>query len=87
MSTSQTVLAALKNVIANRKLRKNMLFHSDRGVQYCSKLTVNYLNALSMSRKGNCWDNAVAESFFKSFKSELIYGYNLKKETTKIRNL
>ncbi|HOR10827.1 MAG TPA: IS3 family transposase [Bacteroidales bacterium] len=32
----------------------------------------------SMSRKGNCWDNAVAESFFKTFKSELIYGTKLK---------
>ena len=31
-----------------------------------------------MSRKANCWDNAVAESFFKTFKSELIYGYKLK---------
>ena len=82
MTTSQTVLPALKNAIANRKLKKNMLFHSDRGVQYCSKQTVNYLKAYqfkqSMSRKGNCWDNAVAESFFKTLKSELIYGCKLK---------
>ncbi len=82
MTTSQTVLPALKNAIANRKLKKEMLFHSDRGVQYCSKQTVNYLNAYqfkpSMSRKGNCWDNAVAESFFKTLKSELIYGCKLK---------
>ena len=59
-------------------LKKGMLFHSDRGVQYCSKQTVNYLNAYqfkqSMSRKENCWDNAVAESFFKTLKAELIYG-------------
>jgi transposase InsO family protein len=82
MATSQTVLPALKNAIANRKLRKDMLFHSDRGVQYCSRQTVNYLNAYqfrqSMSRKGNCWDNAVAESFFKTLKTELIYGGRLK---------
>lgn len=82
MKTSQTVLPALKNAIANRKLKKNMLFHSDRGVQYCCKQMVNYLNFYqfqqSMSRKGNCWDNAVAESFFKTFKSELIYGCKLK---------
>jgi len=82
MTTIQTVLPALKNAIANRKLKKEMLFHSDRGVQYCSKQTVNYLNAYqfkqSMSRKGNCWDNAVAESFFKTLKSELIYGCKLK---------
>jgi transposase InsO family protein len=82
MTTSQTVLPALKNAIANRKLKKDMLFHSDRGVQYCSKQTVNYLNAYqfkqSMSRKGNCWNNAVAESFFKTLKAELIYGCKLK---------
>jgi transposase InsO family protein len=82
MKTSQTVLPALKNAIANRKLKKNMIFHSDRGVQYCCKQTVNYLNCYqfqqSMSRKGNCWDNAVAESFFKTFKAELIYGCKLK---------
>ena len=89
MKTSQTVLPALKNAIANRKLKQNMLFHSDRGVQYCCKQTVNYLNFYkfkqSMSRKGNCWDNAVAESFFKTFKSELIYGCKLKsKEQLKV---
>jgi putative transposase len=82
MKTSETVLPALKNAIANRKLMKNMIFHSDRGVQYCCKSTVNYLKHYdfkqSMSRKANCWDNAVAESFFKTFKSELIYGYKLK---------
>jgi len=59
-----------------------MLFHSDRGVQYACKQTVNVLKsfgvAQSMSRKGNCWDNAVAESFFKSFKTELVYGAKLK---------
>lgn len=82
MKTSQTVLPALKNAIANRKPNKDMLFHSDRGVQYCAKQTVNYLNFYhikqSMSRRGNCWDNAVAESFFKTFKSELIFGCKLK---------
>ncbi len=54
-----------------------MLFHSDRGVQYaCTdfKVQLKELPVLqSMSRKGNCWDNAVAESFFKTLKTELIY--------------
>ena len=59
-----------------------MIFHSDRGgVQYACKATVNTLKSYSiiqsMSRKGNCWDNAVAESFFKSLKTELIYGQKL----------
>ncbi|GGK33957.1 hypothetical protein GCM10007962_30500 [Yeosuana aromativorans] len=58
-----------------------MLIHySDRGIQYASKafrelLKYNELIAQSMSRKGNCWDNAVAKSFFKSLKVELVY-YN-----------
>lgn len=47
-----------------------MIFHCDRGVQYASKATRNTLKFYgiiqSMSRAGNCWDNAVAESFFSS---------------------
>ena len=53
------------------------MFHSDQGVQYSSNLFQDKLNQLSikqsMSRRGNCWDNAVAESFFKTIKCELIY--------------
>lgn len=52
------------------------LFHSDRGSQYASGLFEEILSehgfAASMSRKGNCWDNAVAESFFGTLKSELV---------------
>jgi putative transposase len=55
-----------------------LIFHSDRGVQYASNLFRKHLknNELitqSMSRKGNCWDNALAASFFKTLKTELIY--------------
>jgi putative transposase len=55
--------------------------HSDRGIQYACKEFVNILNAnmlitRSMSRKGNCWDNAVAESFFKTIKVEWVYSKN-----------
>jgi len=53
------------------------LDHSDRGSQYCSndyqKMLKLFGFICSMSRKGNCWDNAVAESFFHSIKTELIY--------------
>ena len=81
MSAQQTVLPAIKKANANRNFVKGMLFHSDRGVQYACKATVNTLNSYnitqSMSRKANCWDNAVAESFFKSLKTELIYGKKL----------
>jgi len=82
MSASETVIPAIMMAGRKRKFTKGMIFHSDRGVQYACKQTVNVLNSYgvtqSMSRKGNCWDNAVAESFFKSFKAELIYGAKLK---------
>jgi len=81
MSTQRTSLAAWKMAIRNRPVQKGLIFHSDRGVQYASKKFTNTIESYgvirSMSRKGNCWDNAVAESFFKSLKTELIYGNNL----------
>ncbi|MHC5311089.1 IS3 family transposase [Myroides sp. LJL116] len=62
----------------NRPFNKGLIFHSDQGVQYANKKFTNYLDSFgvkrSMSRKGNCWNNAVAESFFKSLKAEIIYG-------------
>ena len=67
--------------ITNRPPAKGLIFHSDRGVQYtCSRFTnlmASYGITQSMCRKGNCWDNAVAESFFKTLKAELIYGNKL----------
>lgn len=68
--------------VKNRNTGHGLIFHSDRVVQYANKKIVNVLNfykkiTRSMSRKGNCWDNAVAESFFKSLKAELIYGKKL----------
>lgn len=54
-----------------------LLFHSDRGSQYAAGATKEWLNiweiVQSMSRKGNCWDNAVAESFFATLKKELVH--------------
>lgn len=80
MKADQTSIAALKMALSNRNKSENLIFHSDRGVQYaCSDFTkVLSKNDIiqSMSRKGNCWDNAVAESFFKSLKTESIYQYN-----------
>lgn len=81
MNTEETTLAAWKMAIRNRLVQKGLIFHSDRGVQYASKKFANTIESYgvvrSMSRKGNCWDNAVAESFFKSLKTELIYGNKL----------
>jgi transposase InsO family protein len=62
--------------VKNRTPEDNFIFHSDRGVQYCAYsfrdvLRKQFPNVQqSMSRKSNCWDNAVAESFFNTLKSE-----------------
>jgi len=81
MNTEETSLAAWKMAVKNRKIVDESIFHSERGVQYSSKKFSNtvkfYGVTRSMSRRGNCWDNAVAESFFKSLKMELIYGNKL----------
>ncbi len=70
-------LAALGVAVQRRRPHAGLLHHSDRGCQYTSR---DYRDALarlgvtvSMSRTGNCWDNAVAESFFATLKNELIY--------------
>ena len=68
---------ALNMAIRHRNPQKGLLWHTDRGSQYASYSHKDLLQKhgiiQSMSRKGNCWDNAVAESFFKSLKNELIY--------------
>jgi len=70
------VLKALNMSFINRPDFSNLIFHSDRGVQYTSSVFKEELkkNGIkqSMSRKGNCWDNACAESFFHTLKTELI---------------
>ena len=64
--------------IKNGCFESGLIHHSDRGVQYASNefraLLKNYGIECSMSRKGDCWDNAVAESFFHTLKVELING-------------
>jgi transposase InsO family protein len=81
MSTNETTLTSWKMAIRNRNITTGLIFHSDRGVQYANNKFANVLESYkitrSMSGKGNCWDNAVAESFFKSLKTELIYGNKL----------
>jgi len=73
----EMVLTALKRAIRNRHPDEGLIFHSDRGVQYACKDFRKELDKhgfiQSMSRKGNCWDNAVAESFFAVLKTELVY--------------
>ena len=83
MTTENTVIKAWNNAKINRSIINELIFHSDRGVQYTSKSFRNILShnknvTQSMSRKGNCWDNAVAESFFKTIKHESLNRYNFK---------
>ena len=76
------ILEAFNMALSCRDMGTDILLHSDRGVQYRGH---EYQNALknngilcSMSRTGNCWDNAVMESFFSRLKVELIYAENYK---------
>lgn len=75
MQAGQTSMAAFRMAVGNRPLDSELTFHSDRGVQYACTEFRRLLRqrgvTQSMSRKGNCWDNAVAESFFKTLKSEM----------------
>lgn len=75
MKAEHTSIAAFKQARVNRPPGSSLLFHSDQGVQYAcgefTKLLVEHDITQSMSRKGNCWDNAPAESFFKTLKSEI----------------
>jgi len=85
MKAGETTLLAFKMSIKNRPVVKPLLFHSDRGVQYaCHEFTSELKKwpvLQSMSRKGNCWDNAVAESFFKTMKTEMVYHRDFKTKT------
>jgi transposase InsO family protein len=70
------VLSALRMAIANRQPPAGLLHHSDRGSQYCAhayrQLQAEHKMVSSMSRKGNCHDNAAMESFFATLKKELV---------------
>lgn len=71
---------ALKMALWQRRPKKGIIVHSDRGVQYASKayrtLLTTYSCIGSMSRKGDCWDNSVAESFFGRLKQERVMWRN-----------
>lgn len=75
--TRDLVAQALKNAIQRHRPPIGLIHHSDRGVQYCSKeyrdLLARHGMLCSMSRKGNCYDNACAETFFATIKNEMIY--------------
>ena len=80
------VLDAFNMAVTHRRPTDDLLFHSDRGSQYAANdflARLDFLNVRqSMSRKGNCWDNAPAESFFGKLKTEWVnrYPYRSRKE-------
>lgn len=75
---SSLAVDALEMALQRRSPTPGLLHHSDRGIQYASHeyraLLEKHGAGVSMSRKGNCWDNAVAESFFATLEVELIEG-------------
>jgi len=73
---TELVTSALAMALGTRAVNAGVIWHSDRGSQYgagkVQAMIARYQLRGSMSRKGNCWDNAVAESFFASLKTELV---------------
>ncbi|MBS0627967.1 MAG: IS3 family transposase [Verrucomicrobia bacterium] len=85
------VKRALSQALRHRSLSGELLHHSDRGCQYTSKefkeLSKKHGIKLSMSGKGHCYDNAVAESFFHTLKTEYIYLCGPKNREAMKRNI
>ncbi len=77
--TKALVADALRAAYWRKKPKPGLMHHSDRGSQYCSAtyraLQASYGMRASMSRKGNCWDNAPMESFFGTLKTESLHHY------------
>jgi putative transposase len=77
--TKTLVVDALRAAYWRKKPKPGLIHHSDRGSQYCSSayraLQASYGMKTSMSRKGNCWDNAPMESFFGTLKTESLHHY------------
>jgi putative transposase len=80
--TKQLVIDAFNMAAKNRSGIQGLIHHSDQGSQYASyefqNILKSYKTICSMSRKGNCYDNAVAESFFHSLKTEWVHHYRYK---------
>jgi transposase InsO family protein len=78
LTAHDTVMRTWNKALEVRVIKQPLIFHSDRGVQYACDdfkdlLKESKMVTQSMSRKSNCWDNAVAESFFKTLKTEFVY--------------
>ena len=89
--TKKLVIDALRMAVLRRRPESGLIFHSDRGSQYCSldfqrMLKINGM-VCSMSKKGDCWDNSVAESFFGTLKTEAVFGLTYKNKEEAKRDL
>ncbi len=77
LTASTTTVAALDNAVKRHRPPAGLIFHSDQGVQYACEVFRDKLSEYkmiqNMSGKGNCYDNAVVESFFHTLKTELVY--------------
>ena len=82
LTTLETTLPAIQMAYRRYKPNPESIFHSDRGVQKACDVFREQLNQYqmlqSMSGKGNCYDNAITESFFSTLKKELVYHHNFK---------
>jgi len=82
LNTEATIIPAWNMAVKSTTITEKLIFHSDRGSQYASYVFTNIIKSYdglvkqSMSIKGNCWDNAVVESFFKSLKVEWVYKHS-----------
>lgn len=80
--TKELAINALSMATSHRKPEPGLVFHSDRGVQYAAddfrERIAEYKMIQSMSRKGDCWDNACAESFFATLKNEEVFNRSYK---------
>jgi transposase InsO family protein len=80
--TKELTIEALQKAVKYRKPLPGAIHHSDRGVQYCSKEYVKLVEKsgfkVSMSRKGNCYDNAPTESFWGALKQEMVYHHRFR---------
>jgi len=74
---AELAVAALRRALSDREVRPGIIHHSDRGIQYCANAYVEVLKGaefvISMSRSGNPYDNAIAESFMRTLKCEEVY--------------
>jgi len=80
MTAQNTIIKAWHLASNRRQIKDGFIFHSDRGVQYASNKITNLFShnkkiSQSLSRKGNYWDNAIAESFFKTIKYEWLHRF------------